>query len=140
MTRNSEATIARLGERCETSEGMTEADANTILEAHRTIELLGRNTVSVAHHTNVLMRVCKLGTEVGRPTDTLDDRAAAEPLVRYINRAYENPETNKGFRTDCGASGGSRPAAGTSRSVVRRWSSHAMGTAASTTTHFTRST
>jgi integrase len=99
MTSNSESTIARLVDRCEAREGISDADAEAILEAHRTMELLGRNTVSVAHYADVLMRMCKLATEVGGLADALTERAAAEPLVRYINRTYENPETNKGYRT-----------------------------------------
>jgi integrase len=94
-----ESTIDRLVERCEAAEECSQADADALLDAHRQMELLGESEISVDHHADVLMRGLKMAREVGGLAKTLDDRAAAEEIVRWIHRTYDNPETNKGYRT-----------------------------------------
>jgi integrase len=96
-----ETSIDRLVERAEAAEDMTEADAAVILGAHDEIELLGRQEFSVASHETILMHAVKFAVEVGGLHDAIreEDREATESLVRWINREYDNPETNKRKRT-----------------------------------------
>ncbi|MFB6205630.1 MAG: tyrosine-type recombinase/integrase [Haloglomus sp.] len=96
-----EATIARLVERAEASADMSEADAAVIFDAHDEIELLGRQEFSVASHETILMHAVKFAVEVGGLHAAIreGDREATERIVRWINREYDNPETNKRKRT-----------------------------------------
>lgn len=98
MTDQPEQNIARVVERCENREGMSEADAEAILDAHAHIELLGNSEISTHHHCDVLMRSAKMATDVGGLADALNDRDAAEEIVRWIHRNYDNEETNRGYR------------------------------------------
>ncbi len=77
---------------------MTTADAEAILDAHRQMELLGRSEVSANQHSDVLMRSVKMAREVGGLADALEEREAAEEIVRWIHREYSNEETNRGYR------------------------------------------
>jgi integrase len=99
MTAKKAQSIRRLVERAEDAEEMGRADGDAILEAHREIELLGRQEFSVASHEAILMRVCTLAKRVGGVAEAVEDRDAAEGLVRHINEMYDNPETNKRART-----------------------------------------
>ena len=98
MTDQPGTAIKRSVERCQQREGMSEADAEAILNAHRHIELLGPSEISKSHHSDVLMRSVKMAREVGGLADALEDRKAAEEIVRWINRTYENEETNRDYR------------------------------------------
>jgi len=99
MTDRKAQSISRLVERAEATEEMSRADADAILKAHQQIELLGRSEFSVASHEAILMRMCTLAKRHGGLADALENRNAAEALVRAINRDYDNPETNKRART-----------------------------------------
>lgn len=98
MTDQPETAIRRNVERCEARDGMSEADAEAILDAHREMELLGRSEVSASQHSDVLMRSVKMAREVGGLADALEEKQAAEDIVRWINRTYDNEETNRGYR------------------------------------------
>lgn len=98
MTDQPETAIDRNVERCEERDGMSEADAEAILDAHDQMTLLGRSEVSASQHSDVLMRSVKMAREVGGVADALEERDAAEEIVRWINREYDNPETNRGYR------------------------------------------
>ena len=98
MTDQPGTAIDRNVQRCQDCEGMSEADAEVILDAHRHIELLGRSEISESHHSDVLMRSVKMAREVGGLADALEEQTAAEEIVRWINRTYENEETNRGYR------------------------------------------
>ncbi|WP_058366927.1 site-specific integrase [Haloparvum sedimenti] len=98
MTDQPESAVARNVKRCQNRDGMSEADAEALLEAHRHMELLGQSEVSPSQHSDVLMRGVKMAREVGGLADALEDREAAEEIVRWINREYDNEETNRGYR------------------------------------------
>lgn len=98
MTDNPARAIKRNVERCENRDGMTAADADAILDAHDHLELIGRSKVSVSHHSDVLMRSVKIARDAGGLADSLEDRDAAEEIVRWIHREYDNPESNRDYR------------------------------------------
>lgn len=112
MTDQPETAIARNVERCEQREGMSSADAEAILAVHEQIELLGPSTISRAQHSDILMRSTKIAREVGGLADALEDRDAAETIVRWINTTYDNPETNRGYRQILRSFGRYHPEAG----------------------------
>ena len=90
--------IARNVERCQEREGMADDDAEAILDAHRQMELLGASRLSKSHHSDVLMRATKMARDVGGLADALSEREAAEDIVRWIHRNYDNEETNRDYR------------------------------------------
>lgn len=98
MTDQPKTAIARNVQRCHDRDGMSEADAEAILDAHRQIELLGRSEISASHHSDVLMRSVKMAREVGGLANALKNKQAAEDIVRWIHRSYDNEETNRGYR------------------------------------------
>jgi hypothetical protein len=53
---------------------------------------------SAHRHLKLLRHVTIMAEEVGGVADALDDRDAAETLVRWIHRNYDNEETNKDYR------------------------------------------
>jgi len=73
MTDQPGTAIKRSVERCQQREGMSEADAEAILDAHRHIELLGPSEISKSHHSDILMRSVKMAREVGGLADALED-------------------------------------------------------------------
>ncbi|WP_082224511.1 tyrosine-type recombinase/integrase [Halolamina rubra] len=100
MTDQPKTAIKRNVERCRERDGLGDADAEAILDAHHHMELVGNAGVSDSHHSDVLMRAVKIAreTEPGTLAAALEDRDAAEDVVRWINRTYDNPETNRGYR------------------------------------------
>jgi len=90
--------ITRNVERCQERDGMSEADAEALLDAHRQMELLGASRLSKSHHSDVLMRGVKMAREVGGVADALEEREATEEIVRWIHRTYDNEETNRDYR------------------------------------------
>lgn len=90
--------INRCVERCQDREGMSAADADAILDAHRQMELLGASRLSKSHHSDVLVRSVKMARDVGGLAAALEERKAAEEIVRWIHRTYDNEETNRDYR------------------------------------------
>jgi hypothetical protein len=79
---------------------MTDDDAETLLAMSDELELLGEAEYSVQRHEFLLRRMFALAKDVGGIAATLDDREAAEEVVRYINSEKAgSPETNKDYRT-----------------------------------------
>ena len=98
MTDQPESAIARSVERCEERDEMSAADADAILDAHRQMELLGASRLSKSHHSDVLVRSVKMARDAGGLADALEEREAAEEIVRWIHRTYDNEETNRDYR------------------------------------------
>lgn len=100
MTDQPRTAIRRNVERCRDGDGIADVDAEAILDAHNHMELVGDAGVSDSQHSDVLMRSVKIAreTEAGTLAAALEDRDAAEDIVRWINRTYDNPETNRGYR------------------------------------------
>lgn len=84
-------------ESIETSDELTEADRKAILDFSDRLELL-RTTYSDHRHLKLLRHVFRMARAVGGLADALEDRDAAEDIVRWINRNYDNEETNRDYR------------------------------------------
>ncbi|MDR9432150.1 MAG: site-specific integrase, partial [Natronomonas sp.] len=100
MTDHPDQVIRRRVEICRERRGIVDADAEAILDAHHHMELVGDVGVSDQHHADVLMRAVKIAREIddGVLAAALEDRDAAEAVVRWINRNYDNPESNRSYR------------------------------------------
>lgn len=73
------------------------ADTDAILTLDRTLSLRAQD-YSKHRHKKLLRHAVIMAEEVGGLADALDDRAAAERLVAWINDTYDNEETNKDYR------------------------------------------
>ncbi len=79
------------------NDDLTDADQEALLEFSD--ELFLRKADYSDHRHEKLLRHCvRMAEEVGDLADTLDDRDRAETLVRWINRTYDNEETNRDYR------------------------------------------
>lgn len=76
---------------------LSTADAEALIEFSDQLYLLS-SEYSNPRHTKLLRHLTLLAERVGGVADALDDRDAAEELVRHINREYQNEETNKDYR------------------------------------------
>lgn len=84
----------------ETLFSLDPADVDVLLEVSDQIQLLGPSQYSDHRHEFVLRRNLILAKEVGGLAAALDDREAAEAIVRHINDEKNgSPETNKDYRT-----------------------------------------
>jgi len=98
MTDYPERAVENVREKCERREDVSAADADAILDASDEIFLLGESEYSIQRHDFFLKRWYRMASQVGGLADALDDRDAAEDIVRWIHRTYDNPETNKDYR------------------------------------------
>lgn len=110
--------IERLRVRIEQSDELESADAEALIEFSDELYML--STEYSDHRHEKLLRHCtRMAERVGGLAAALEDRDAAEKLVRWINRTYENEETNRDYRvalrvfgrraTDAGADGPDSP-------------------------------
>ncbi|WP_436343973.1 tyrosine-type recombinase/integrase [Natronorubrum sp. FCH18a] len=84
-------------ERARSSDDISDEDGELLLEFSDTMDLL-RSEYGDARHKKLLGNCVRLAEEVGGLADALEDRDAAEEIVRYINRTYENEESNRDYR------------------------------------------
>jgi integrase len=78
--------------------GGTEADRAALLEFSDQLELLASEYSDYRHEK--LLRYCtRMTEECGDFAAAVKDRDAAENLVRWINRTYDNEETNRDYRS-----------------------------------------
>lgn len=89
--------LETLRDRIKTSEAVSEADREALLDFDDTLTLLN-SEYSEHRHLKLLRHVTILAEEVGGVAAALDDREAAEDLVRWINTNRENEETNRDYR------------------------------------------
>jgi len=92
------ASISRLRERLRTSEDIADEDADALLQYSRELDALGHAAVGDASHEKYLMRLVKMAEETGGLAAALESTEAAKELTSWINRAYQNPESNKTAR------------------------------------------
>lgn len=92
-----ETQLESLRERVKTSDDIGEEDREALLEFDDALTLLNSN-YSTHRHLKLLRHLTIIAEEVGGVQDTLTDRDAAEDVVRWINRTYENEETNQDYR------------------------------------------
>jgi len=84
-------------ERIPDSEAISAADGELLLAFSD--ELFLRSAEYSDHRHEKLLRHCvRMAEEAGGLADALEDRDAAEDLVRWINRTYDNEETNRDYR------------------------------------------
>lgn len=75
------------------------ADAEVLLEMSDQIQLLGESKYSIQRHEFLLRRNLTIAKFVGGLAEALDDREAAEEIVRWINTEQnDSHETNKDYR------------------------------------------
>jgi integrase len=99
MTANPEKAIDRLRERLDDSDDISDADATALRAMSEQINLHGSSKYGDYRHEFYLRRGVHLAEEVGGLADALEDRDAAERLVRWINTEQtDSDETNKDYR------------------------------------------
>lgn len=92
-----ETQLENLRERIDTNDGIGEADYEALLAFDDALTLLNSN-YSTYRHVKLLRHVTILAERVGGIDDALTDKEAAEEIVRWINRNYDNEETNQDYR------------------------------------------
>ena len=74
------------------------ADVEVLLKFSDQLDLLS-SEYSDYRHLKLLRHCVRMAEKVGGLADALDDRDAAEAIVRWINRTYDNEETNRDYRS-----------------------------------------
>ncbi|WP_306058544.1 tyrosine-type recombinase/integrase [Natronococcus wangiae] len=96
-SRDYRAQIENLRKRAQTSNDISDEDGELLIKFSNTLDLL-RSEYTDSRHKKLLGNCVRLAEEVGGLADALEDRDAAEDLVRYIHREYENEESNRDYR------------------------------------------
>ena len=90
--------ISNLRDRIETSNDISSADKEILLQFSDKMDLLKSEYTD--HRHNKLLRHCTIIAEnVGGVSEALENQEAAEDIVRWINRTYDNEYTNHDYRT-----------------------------------------
>ena len=90
--------IENLHERIRNSTDISDADRELLMAFSDRMDLLKSDYTD--HRHDKLLRHCTIMAEkVGGLADALEDQDAAEDLVRWINRTYDNEYTNHDYRT-----------------------------------------
>lgn len=107
MTSNPAETIDRLRDQIANSETLSDRDREALLAFSDRLALL-RSDYTDQRHEKLLRHCAIMAGQAQRIPQadlpdvdlaaTLDSRDAAEEMVRWINRRYENEETNKDYR------------------------------------------
>ena len=92
-----EVQLENLRERIDTADDVTEQDREALLAFDDAVTLLNSD-YSMYRHVKLLRHVTILAERVGGIDAALTDREAAEEIVRWINRNYDNEETNQDYR------------------------------------------
>lgn len=92
-----EIQLENLRERIDAADAIAEADRAAITAFDDKLTLLNSN-YSAYRHVKLLRHVTIIAEEVGGVAEALEDREAAEEIVRWINRTYDNEETNQDYR------------------------------------------
>lgn len=90
--------INRLKKRIRTSDTLSDEDRDVLLDFSNALDTLGQAVYGDDRHEKLLRHCTRIAEEVGGLSDSLEDKDAAEHIVRWINREYENPETNRDYR------------------------------------------
>ncbi|MCU4743429.1 tyrosine-type recombinase/integrase [Natronoglomus mannanivorans] len=89
--------IDTLRDRIESSEEISSDDRDVLIEFSD--ELFLRSVDYSDHRHEKLLRHCtRMAEQVGDLASALEERDDAEGLVRWINRTYDNEETNRDYR------------------------------------------
>lgn len=80
------------------SRGGTDPDRSVLLEFSDQLDLLS-SQYSDHRHEKLLRHCTRIAEECGGLAEAVEDRDAAENIVRWINRSYDNEETNRDYRS-----------------------------------------
>lgn len=97
MVDGAQKRITTLEDRIQNSDTISEADRQVLDAFNDRLHLLS-NQYSPQRHEKLLRHCVIISEKVGGLADALDDRDAAEEIVRWINRTYDNEETNRDYR------------------------------------------
>lgn len=89
--------ITNLRDRIHESDEITERDADVLIEFSDQLDLL-KSEYSDLRHRDLLGHCTRIAENVGGLADALEDRDAAEEIVRWVNRTHENEWTNADYR------------------------------------------
>jgi len=90
--------IERIRGQLETGErGGSEDDREVLLELSDELYLIP-SQVGDLRHLKLLRHGVRMAEEVGGVADALEDREAAEDIVRWIHQNYDNADTNSDYR------------------------------------------
>lgn len=90
--------IETLRERIREGEGISPEDQDVLLAFSDELDL-HKTTYTDARHDKLLRHCVIMAENVGGLADCVEDRDAAEDILRWINREYDNEETNRDYRT-----------------------------------------
>ncbi|WP_049908925.1 tyrosine-type recombinase/integrase [Halorubrum saccharovorum] len=90
--------IRNLHDKIETSSDIKKEDKDLLLAFSDRLDLL-KSEYSDARHNKLLRHCTIMAEEVGGLAEALEDRSTTEDLVRWINRNYDNENTNSDYRT-----------------------------------------
>ncbi|ESS03450.1 MAG: hypothetical protein A07HR67_01848 [uncultured archaeon A07HR67] len=86
-----------LRDRLQSADAIAKADRKSLIEFDRTLQLLN-SEYSDHRRLKLLRHITILTEEVGGVATALDDRKAAEELVRWIHANRSNEETDRDYR------------------------------------------
>jgi integrase len=89
--------LENLRDRIEEADEIEETDQEALIAFDDELTLLNSN-YSTYRHVKLLRHLTLLAERVGGIEAALTDREAAESIVRWINRNYDNEETNQDYR------------------------------------------
>jgi len=89
--------LERFRERIEESEELTGENRERLLEFDDELALL-KSEYGVHRHEKLLRHCTIIAESVGRLSESLESEDAAKEIVRWINREYDNEETNRDYR------------------------------------------
>ena len=97
MVRDISGNIDVLRDRIRTTEAIADADRDALIDFSDRLFLL--STEYSDHRHEKLLRHCtRMAEGPGGLADARTDQTAAEAIVRWINRTYDNEETNRDYR------------------------------------------
>jgi integrase len=91
------AQIETLRDRIEASDEISDADRTALFDFSDELYLL-QTKYSDHRHLKLLRHCTRMAEHVGGLAKALEDRDATEDIVRWINRTYDNEETNRDYR------------------------------------------
>jgi len=91
------AQIETLRDRIEASDEISDADRSALFDFSDELYLL-QTKYSDHRHLKLLRHCTRMAEHVGGLAEALEDRDATEDIVRWINRTYDNEETNRDYR------------------------------------------
>jgi len=97
MTRNAGRRIETLQDRIERSEELSSDNREALQAFDNRLALLG-SQYGKDRREKLLRHCVRMAENVGGLADALEDKQAAESIVRWIHDEYENEESNRDYR------------------------------------------